>query len=172
MRPFHWLTDMASTAQLRMLFGLYKGLCRARGWSGSEAECRRDEITVRALKVDAMREVIPSWSDLTEGQVDAIRQRIVEDTGEVMAVTTTQAGTETLADAAERSRLVFAIERDSAAAYDRGGEKAIATILSRMPGLKYVGEHGRWRGIGLDDLRNLAKTLGRCERSARGRAKV
>lgn len=164
---------MTSADQRGMLFGLFKRLTTMAGWGKVEAAAQRDELTIRALGIDPTREAIPSWGRLSQGQVDRLKGAMLAAIGADLPAEITEAGSESIEDAAERRRLVFAIERDSAAQWgsQTGGEAGVASICRDVHGEGHPSSLGRWRGLDLPALRNLAKTTGRCERRGRKNSK-
>lgn len=153
-----------SPAQRVMLFALWRTVCRDHGWSRAESEVERGEFTREALGIGDGDDV-PSWGALSNRQVDRLKQALESAAGR-LAVQNTEAGAEGASDAAERARLIWAIERDTAAAYGsaESGERAVATICGRVHGRSSAAARGFWRGLPLEDLRRLAMTCGRAER--------
>jgi len=147
-----------------MLFGLWGRLCAKWEVPAGERDAERERFTGVALLVPE-GEGVPSWAELSKKQVDGLKHALQRALGNPV---------EGSDDAGERARLVFAIGRDSAAAYGgrEGGERAIASICADVHGPSHPAANGHWRRLPLyredgRDLRNLAIT---CARAARRKA--
>lgn len=151
-----------------MLFGLWKRVAAAAGWTSTEAGAHRDALTVQALKLDPLRDLIPSWGALTNRQVSELKEAMEAALGDLPLVQT-EAGAESKADAVERAQLVWGITQDAAAAYGDGAraQAAIMSICADVFGRMSPAAQGRWSRLPLPDLRNLRKTI-----AHRRRAKI
>lgn len=157
---------MTSKYQRIMLFGLWNRVAKASGWSAKEADLQRAEFTMQALEINGRTALIPSWSDLTNRQVDKLKSSLNAAIG-ALPLVASPAGAESPEDAAERTRLVFGINTDMTAAYGDAihAMQAIATICAKVFGQTHFSALGRWVRLELEDLRNLRRTAAHRRRS-------
>lgn len=149
-----------------MLFGLWKRVAKAAGWSTKEADLQRSEFTMLSLDIDGRTALIPSWSDLSNRQVDKLKASLNAALGDLPLVAS-PAGAESPEDAAERARLVVGIHTDMVAAYGDAvhAMQAITTICANVAGETHFSALGRWERLDLEELRKLRRTAAHRRRS-------
>lgn len=157
---------MTTKGQRIMLFGLWKRIVAQAGWSTAEAGGQRDELTILTLKIDPLREAIPSWNDLSNRQVSALKAEMEARLG-ALPLVATAAGVESPEDAAERAQLAVGLLKDAVAAYGdeaRAGT-AIASICADVHGESHPSAKGRWQGLPLAHLKRLRIRLAHIARA-------
>ncbi len=155
---------MTSKRQLVLLWSLWRKVATRAGYTAQEAEMYRDALTVAALEIDPKTTAIPSWKALKNPQVDALLARLNGLQKGGLDLEEAPSGVEPAADAAERRRLCYAVERDTVAAY--GSPAAAETARASMLADFYPSrDPGPWQGLPLADLRKLATTAAHRRRS-------
>lgn len=157
---------MSTDAQRLMLFRLFGGAVKAQGWAGGiEREMARERVTRDALQLGE-RSDVPSWTALTNSQVDRIKARLEA----LAAPDDIDAQIGDLAPGADgdRRRLVWTIERDARrAGFHDGYMTAIVRDMEDVSAGAMP-----WRELPLPALENLRDTIaGRSRRKIAARKK-
>lgn len=159
----------------KMLFGLWNRVVRENGWSAAEAGAQRDELTIGALEVHPLREAVPSWGALKEGQIDALKGALKAVLGE-LDTEETPGGVECGADARKRRQLIYGTRKDlleardgDAAAMEHAVRSICEDVYRHRPDMDQRTSRPRgWETLPLEDLRNLRKSAARILRRKQG----